>query len=75
MNGKYPHQAARSLRDFRARRGWTQEALAAELGVSRVQVARWESGLALPRTRMMNRLSALGACAPGAWFEPIERHG
>jgi transcriptional regulator with XRE-family HTH domain len=35
----------------RTRRGWTQEDLAARVGVSARTISNWEAGRAVPRTR------------------------
>lgn len=48
----------------RARRGWTQEALAARLAVSRVAVSHFEMGLALPSERTVVLLAGLFKLEP-----------
>jgi transcriptional regulator with XRE-family HTH domain len=61
-----PDYAART-RALRTARGWTQEELAAQLGVSAASVPRWESGRYAPRARVWARLEALeqGKAPPG----------
>ena len=36
------------IREWRTRRGWTQDRLAAELGVAHDTVSRWENGAQEP---------------------------
>ena len=45
------------IRALRTRRGLTQEALAAEMGVSPQSVSKWERGMALPDISMLPELS------------------
>lgn len=50
------------LRALRHRKGWTQEQLAAALGVTRVSVGRWEQGERVPSTEQIHSFCyALGA--------------
>ena len=49
---------------LRARRGWTQEALAARLAISRVAVSHFEMGLALPSERTVVLLAGLFKLEP-----------
>jgi transcriptional regulator with XRE-family HTH domain len=37
----------------RTRRGWTQEELAARIGVSARTISNWEAGKPVPRTRLL----------------------
>ena len=46
---------------LRKQRGWSQEALAEQLGVSRQAVSRWEGGTALPDAANILQLSKLFA--------------
>lgn len=50
------------IAQLRKSHGHTQEQLAAQLGVSRQAVSRWESGLAYPETDKLIRLSELYDC-------------
>jgi transcriptional regulator with XRE-family HTH domain len=49
---------------LRARRGWTQEALAERLAASRVAVSHFEMGLALPSERTIVLLAGLFKLEP-----------
>jgi transcriptional regulator with XRE-family HTH domain len=46
------------LKRARRNRGWTQEQLAKELGVTRITVSRWEQGETVPPSFYWSRLSA-----------------
>jgi len=54
-----PEDIAEALRILRKRKGLTQENLAERLGVSRITVARWESGQRKPSTEQLLRLSKI----------------
>jgi transcriptional regulator with XRE-family HTH domain len=57
-----PTRAGDLLRAMRQRKGWTQEQVAAKVGVVRNAVARWESGERLPSGEQIQALCfALGA--------------
>ena len=45
------------IRQLRLERGWTQETLANLLGVSRLAVARWETGERRPRKKYLDKLA------------------
>lgn len=45
------NETGKAIQRLREARGLTQDALAERLGVSQQSVAKWESGLALPRSR------------------------
>lgn len=47
------------LHRLRKERGWSQEALAAEIGVSRQAVSRWELGEVVPDTASVLAVSRL----------------
>ena len=49
---------------LRAGRGWSQERLAEELGVTRQAVGRWEKGAGLPDSVGLTRLAAVFDVAP-----------
>jgi putative transcriptional regulator len=49
-------EAAETIRQFRASKGWSQEYLARLVGVSLNTVQRWESGKTVPSPLAMNRL-------------------
>lgn len=52
---------AQRIKEARERRGLTQAALAAQLGVARPMIAQWETGARQPWISTLNRLSeALG---------------
>ncbi len=36
------------LQDYRVKRGYTQETFAAELGIEKKQISRWETGSTIP---------------------------
>ena len=46
-----------TIRQWRGIRGWSQETLAQKAGVSRVNVANWESGKYLPRGKNLVSLA------------------
>ena len=46
-----------SIRDARLRKGFTQEELAHEMGVTQAAVSQWESGVTIPRTCDLLKLS------------------
>lgn len=48
-----------NIKAFREERGWTQEQLAARMGVDRVSVTHWESGVSVPRMGNIEKLAAL----------------
>ena len=48
-----------NIKAFREERGWTQEQLAARMGVDRVSVTHWESGVSVPRMGNVEKLAAL----------------
>ncbi len=54
-----------ALAGLRARRGWSQQRLADELGASRASVARWEGGTASPSPQQGLAIRAL--CRGDAW--------
>lgn len=49
---------------LRAGRGWSQERLAEEMGVTRQAVGRWEKGAGLPDAVGLTRLAAVFDVAP-----------
>jgi transcriptional regulator with XRE-family HTH domain len=56
-----PAQIGPRIRDARRERGWTQDQLAAAIGVSRSAVAQWETGRAGQVTGNLSRIAdALG---------------
>jgi transcriptional regulator with XRE-family HTH domain len=54
-----PPPVAELLRGLRLRRGWSQERVAAGLGVDRTTVVRWERGERLPSTEQVHALCYL----------------
>lgn len=48
-----------NIADLRRQRGWSQEQLAAELGVTRQSVSKWESGTATPELEKLIALADL----------------
>lgn len=59
-----PEALAGRIARLRAARGWTQQALAERLGVSRVAVSHFELGLALPSERTVVLLAGLFKLEP-----------
>jgi len=47
------------IRQLRLEKGWTQEVLAQLLGVSRLAVARWETGERRPRKKYLAKLAEI----------------
>ena len=52
-----PVQIGARIRDARQDKGWTQERLAASVGVSRSAVAQWETGRAGQLTGHLSRIA------------------
>jgi len=61
------------LADLRRKKGLTQEELAELLGVSRVTVARWETGKLVPGTSSIMKLSDVLGVPPSYFFEEEEK--
>jgi transcriptional regulator with XRE-family HTH domain len=59
-----PETLGQRIARLRARRGWTQEALADRLAASRVAVSHFEMGLALPSERTIVLLAGLFKLEP-----------
>lgn len=59
-----PESLGTRIARLRARRGWTQEELAARLAASRVAVSHFELGLALPSERTVVLLAGLFRLEP-----------
>lgn len=53
-----PRQIGTRIRDVRRGKGWTQDQLAAAIGVSRSAVAQWETGRAGQVTGNLTRIAA-----------------
>lgn len=53
----HPHEIGARIRAARQERGWTQEKLAAAVGVSRSAVAQWETGRAGQVTPNLARIA------------------
>jgi transcriptional regulator with XRE-family HTH domain len=60
------------VRAARDRVGLTQQQLAAASGIAQAQIARYESGAAIPTVRVLDRL--LGSCGLQVRFELEHRH-
>src|SRR5580700_5806758 len=65
------------LRSIRVRRGWNQEDLARELGVSKGSIGNWEGGKNMPTPPGLSKLAELlgvsidfllGGASPGSTF-------
>jgi len=68
MNGTGSPQGLRAAREAR---GWTQDHLAAELGVTRAAVSTWEVGTSLPggpSRRLLAQLFEVPLEVVEAWF-------
>jgi len=59
----------KKLVELRRKKGLTQEALAELLGVTRVTVARWETGRLIPGTSSILKLSEIFGVPPSYFFE------
>lgn len=57
-------ELGRRIADLRAKRGWTQNDLAARLGVSRTSVSHAEAGMSIPGERTVALLAGLFAMEP-----------
>ena len=51
------------IRRLRRDRGWTQVELAAEVGVQRFTVGRWEAGIDVPKLAQASRLADAFRCS------------
>ena len=58
---------AKTIRELRQERGWTQFELAVKLGVQPGTIANWERGRTRPRVTELKRLAQLF----GVWMEEI----
>ena len=56
------------LRDIRLKAGFAQTAAAAQLGVERSTLAKWETGASNPNVDMVRKLAALYRCRIGELF-------
>lgn len=54
-----PTEMGLRIRDARREKGWTQDRLASEVGVSRSAVAQWETGRAGQVTTNLTRIAAV----------------
>jgi repressor LexA len=61
------------LAELRKKKGLTQEDLAELLGVTRVTVARWETGKLVPSTSSILKLSKALGVSPSYFFESEEK--
>lgn len=61
-----------TIRDFRQRRGMTQEFVAESLGVSRQAVSKWESGRSDPSTSNLLALSRLFGVSPEELLQRVD---
>ena len=59
MSEPYPSELGRRIQQLRTERHLSQEALAAELGISRQAVAKWECGQSVPSTANLLALAQL----------------
>src|SRR5579859_552514 len=59
MEKETRREANDHLRSIREEQGWTQEAFAEKVGVTRVTVARWESGITFPPPFFRRKLCLL----------------
>jgi transcriptional regulator with XRE-family HTH domain len=57
------------LPELRRAKGWSQDALARRLKVSKGTVARWEQGSTLPRTQLLRRLARVLGVSVEELFE------
>lgn len=57
-----------NLAERRKSKNLTQDAVAAELGVTRSAVAMWESGKSFPRAELLPRLAKLLECTVDELF-------
>jgi transcriptional regulator with XRE-family HTH domain len=64
MISQHAETLGQRIARLRARRGWTQEALADRLAASRVAVSHFEMGLALPSERTVVLLAGLFKLEP-----------
>ena len=56
------------IKECRLAAGFTQEELAARIGVDRTSVAKWETGKAYPRGETLEKLAATLGCTIDALF-------
>ena len=57
-----------NIRELRLKRKMTQQDLGEKLGVTRVAVCNWESGVAKPRTEILPALAKVLRCKIDALF-------
>lgn len=59
------------IKELRAAAGYTQKELALSLGVGRSTIAKWEAGIAYPRTPDLPRLAKSLNCTEGEIISAI----
>ena len=52
-----------AFKNAREKIGMTQQAAAAELGVDRTTITKWETGKSLPRAEMLLKIAKLYGCS------------
>jgi len=65
-------ELGRRIQFFRKKKGLTQDELADLLGVSRATVARWESGIRLPKGEWLFKLANVLEIPPSKLFEATD---
>ena len=59
------------IRDLREGAGMTQGELAAELGVDRSSITKWETGEAMPRASLLPKIARVLSCSIGALYGDV----
>lgn len=57
------HTNDSSIARLRLERGWTQQDLADRMGCKQTQIAKWETGVALPSAISLKKLSGALECS------------
>ena len=64
---------AEKIMSLRKQKGWSQEQLAEQLGVSRQAVSKWESGISIPDLdKVVNMSTLFGVCTDYLLKEDFE---
>lgn len=61
-----------AIKDYRIKKGYSQQQLAELLGATQAAVAMWESGARLPRTDKLPKLAEVLGCSVADLFAKPE---
>lgn len=61
-----------AIRQYREKKGWTQEDVATRVGVAKNTVSMWETGDRKPDIVTLKKLAAIFECTTDELLEPIK---